>query len=100
MFLSSPEITSKKTAYRSTSQNPNVERVIRTIKRELLDYIILLNQLYLRKILHEYINDYYNTNRTHQGIKGKVPLPDKHNRNKTRKTPMLNGLYHTYKKEA
>lgn len=97
-FLSSSRITSKKTAYRSPWQNP--------IRRELLDYIIPLNQLHLRKQLHEYINDYYNTNRTHQGINGKTPvaspasLPTSAEETKLEAIPVLNGLYHTYKKIA
>ena len=105
-FLSSSGITSKKTAYRSPWQNPYAERVIGTIKRELLDHIIPLNQLHLRKLLHEYINDYYNTNRTHQGINGKTPvasptyLPTSIAETKLESKPVLNGLYHTYKKVA
>jgi len=105
-FLSSSGVTSKKTSYRSPWQNPYVERVIGTIKRELLDHIIPLNQLHLRKLLHEYINDYYNTNRTHQGIEGKTPiaspvyLPTSAAETKLEATPVLNGLYHTYKKVA
>ncbi|MFC7685769.1 transposase [Ureibacillus sp. GCM10028918] len=105
-FLSSSSITSKRTAYRSPWQNPYAERVIGTIKRELLDKIIPLNQLHLRKLLHEYINDYYNTNRTHQGLKGKTPvtspiyMPTSAAETKLEATPVLNGLYHTYKKTA
>ena len=105
-FLSSSGITSKKTAYRSPWQNPYAERVIGTIKRELLDQIIPLNQLHLHKLLHEYINDYYNTNRTHQGIEGKTPIsspvyiPTSAAETKLEATPVLNGLYHTYKKVA
>ena len=105
-FLTSSGITSKRTSYHSPWQNPYAERVIGTIKRELLDYIIPLNQLHLRKLLHEYINDYYNTHRTHQGIKGKTPvasptyLPTTIKETKLEATPVLNGLYHTYKKVA
>lgn len=74
-FLSLAGITPKRTAYRSPCQNAYAERVIGTIKRELLDQIIPLNQLHLHKILHEYIKDYYNTSRTHQGLEGKTPIP-------------------------
>ncbi|MEH6948426.1 hypothetical protein V7068_15410 [Bacillus sp. JJ634] len=68
--------------------------------------IIPLNQLHLHKLLHEYINDYYNTNRTHQGIEGKTPIsspvyiPTLAAETKLEATPVLNGLYHTYKKAA
>lgn len=105
-FLSSSGITTKRTAYRSPWQNAYAERVIGTIKRELLDQFIPVNQLHLHKILHEYIKDYYNTNRTHQGLEGKTPipspvyLPTKAAETKLEATPVLNGLYHTYKKVA
>lgn len=80
--------------------------MIGTIKRELLDHIIPLNQLHLRKLLHEFINGYYNTNRTHEGIEGKTPiaslvyLPTSAAETKLEATPALIGLYHTYKKVA
>ncbi|MEK4228379.1 integrase core domain-containing protein [Solibacillus sp. FSL H8-0538] len=105
-FLLSSGITSKRTSYRSPWQNPYAERVIGTFKRELVNHIIPLNQLHLHKLLHEYINDYYNTNRTHQGIEGKTPiaspiyLPTSAAETKLEATIVLNGLYHTYKNVA
>lgn len=105
-FLKSSGIESKRTAYRSPWQNPYAERVIGTIKRELLDQVIPLNQKHLHKLLGEYIHKYYNTDRTHQGINGKTPLPSVTyiptavENTKLEATSVLNGLYHTYKKVA
>lgn len=105
-FLSSSDITSKRTAYRSPWQNAYAERVIGTIKHELIKQIIPLNQLHLHKLLHEYIYDYYNTDRTHQGLGGNTPVPSPRyipttvKKTKLKATPVLNGLYHTYKKVA
>ncbi|MGO4890251.1 transposase [Anaerobacillus sp. MEB173] len=105
-FLTSSGITSKKTAYKSPWQNAYAERVIGTIKHELINQIIPLNQLHLHKILYEYIYDYYNTNRTHQGLRGNTPvpspvyLPTTVKNTKLKANPVLNGLYHTYKKVA
>jgi putative transposase len=105
-FLTSSEITTKKTAYRSPWQNPYAERAIGTIKRELTDQVIPLNEQHMRHLLREYINNYYNTDRTHQGIGGKTPvpspvyLPTSAEVTKLETTPVLNGLYHTYKKVA
>ncbi|WP_420827578.1 IS3 family transposase [Anaerobacillus isosaccharinicus] len=65
-----------------------------------------LNQLHLHKLLHEYIYDYYNTDRTHQGLGGSTPVPSPRylpttvKKTKLKATPVLNGLYHTYKKVA
>ncbi|PIC74202.1 integrase core domain-containing protein [Sporosarcina sp. P17b] len=104
-FLRSSEIASKKTAYRSPWQNPYAERVIGTVKRELLDHIIPLNERHLYSLLREYIS-YYNNDRTHQGIDGKTPitsptyLQTSAEETKLEAMPVLNGLYHTYKKAA
>jgi len=57
-------------------------------------------------LLSEYINNYYNTDRTHQGLQGKTPipspeyLPTKADKMKLKATPVLNGMYHTYKRVA
>lgn len=105
-FLQSSSITAKKTAYRSPWQNAYAERVIGTIKRELLDQVIPMNEQHLHSLLTEYIEDYYNTDRTHQGINGKTPipspvyLPTSVEDTKLEATPVLNGLFHTYKKVA
>ncbi len=42
------------TAPRSPWQNAFVERVIRTIRRECLDHVIVLNERHLRRVLREY----------------------------------------------
>ena len=60
----------------------------------------------MHKLLKEYIEEYYNTNRTHQGIDCKTPiplpryLPTTVSNTKLKKKPVLGGLYHTYKKVA
>src|SRR3989440_11500148 len=52
------------TAPRSPWQNPFAERVIGTIRRELLDPVIVLNEEHLRRRLHSYLR-YYHGSRTH-----------------------------------
>lgn len=60
----------------------------------------------MRQLLHDYIHNYYNSNRTHQGIHGQTPIPTpKHLPSraediKLKATPVMNGLYHTYKRIA
>lgn len=105
-FLADSGIQSKPTSFRSPWQNPYAERVVGTIRRELLDYIIPLSERHLEKLLDEYINEYYNTERTHQGINCKTPiaqpinLPVDIENFKLKATPVLNGLYHTYERIA
>jgi len=105
-FLKTTNIKSKRTAYRSPWQNAYAERVIGTLKRELTDHLIILNQVHLSKLMREYVEKYYNTHRTHQGLDGKTPIPSPDypettaENTKLKATPILNGLYHTYEKVA
>jgi hypothetical protein len=48
------------TAPRSPWQNPYVERVIGSIRRECLDHIIIVNERHLRRVLASYVA-YYNS---------------------------------------
>jgi putative transposase len=54
------------TASRAPWQNSFVERVIGTIRRELLDHVIVLNEGHLRRRLHSYLRCYHGS-RTHLG---------------------------------
>src|ERR1700676_901527 len=51
-------ITEVVTASRSSWQNAFVERVIGSLRRECLDYIVIFNERHLRRVLSAYI-DYY-----------------------------------------
>ncbi|WP_163969573.1 integrase core domain-containing protein [Oceanobacillus halotolerans] len=99
-------IKAKRTAYKSPWQNAYAERTIGTLKQECTDYIIPINEKHLYHLLHDYIHNYYNTNRTHQGIGGQTPIPTpthlpvKVEEVKMKATPVMNGLYHTYKRIA
>jgi transposase InsO family protein len=52
---------------RSPWQNPYVERVIGSIRRECLDHVIVFSEQHLQRLLREYI-DYYHRSRTHLGL--------------------------------
>src|SRR5207237_2840995 len=52
------------TAPRSPWQNPFVERVIGTIRRDVLDHIIVLNERHLRRRLRSYFRYYHTSRRT------------------------------------
>ncbi|WP_155522707.1 integrase core domain-containing protein [Salisediminibacterium selenitireducens] len=105
-FLTSSGIKSKRTAIKSPWQNPYAERVIGTIKREVTDFIIPFHANHLDRLLQEYVHEYYNTHRTHQGINGQTPIPSPEypmtdaEQTILKKKPVLNGLYYTYSKSS
>lgn len=53
--------------------NALVERFIDSVRREALDYYLLISEKQIKRILQEYIA-YYNTKRPHQGLDQQVPL--------------------------
>jgi putative transposase len=62
------------TAPQSAWQNPYVERVIGSIRRECLDHLIIINENHLCRILREYF-DYYHNARPHQSLERNSPTP-------------------------
>jgi transposase InsO family protein len=60
------------TAPRSPWQNPYVERLIGTIRRECLDHVIVMNKRHLIGILRNYFA-YYHGWRTHQALDMDAP---------------------------
>ena len=90
------------TAPRSPWQNPYVERVIGTLRRECLDHVIILNERHLQRILRSYL-DYYHGSRTHLSL-GK-DTPDRRSVQplgsaKVVSLPQVSGLHHRYERLA
>jgi len=83
-------------APRSPWQNCYVERVIGSIRRELLDHVIVWSEPHLHRLLAAYQN-YYNTARTHLGI---AKDPPDHRPIQALgaiiAVPVLGGLHHRY----
>ena len=52
--------------------NATCERLLGTLRRELLDRMLILSEAHLRAVLTEY-QGHYNTARPHQGIAQRVP---------------------------
>ena len=89
-------------APRSPWQNPFVERVIGSIRRDCLDHVIVLNESHLARILLEYI-DYYHTARPHQSLDHNSPLPravEALEQGHVVAEPILGGLHHRYRRAA
>jgi len=105
-FLNSCGIEEVRTAYRCPWQNPFVERFGGTLRRELLDHVIVLGQSHLERLLREFIEDYYHVARPHQGLDGDTPIPQPKadppitGPTKLISTPILGGLHHRYQRVA
>ena len=81
---------------RSPWQNPYVERLIGTLRRDCLDHILIFDERHLRRVLTLY-SLYYNETRTHLGLAKDAPLRRAVQRSGTIIiTPILCGLHHRY----
>jgi hypothetical protein len=60
------------TAPASPWQNAYVERVIGTLRRELFEHVIVLNERHLKRLMSSYL-DYYHPWRTHQSLNSDAP---------------------------
>jgi len=90
------------TSYKSPWQNPYVERVIGTIRRECLDHMIILNENHLRRILDSYFG-YYHESRPHMSLDDNSPEPrevEPESKGKVISIPMVGGLHHRYTRDA
>ncbi len=84
--------------------NATCERLVGTLRRELLDRVLILGEAHLRAILTGY-QAHYNTARPHQGIDQRVPDTERDIHPATvtdvdirqiRRKPVLNGLINEY----
>jgi putative transposase len=71
--LRSMKIEPTRTSFRSPWQNGVAERLVATVRRELLDHVIVLNARHLRQLLESFF-DHYNQDRTHLGLGKDSPL--------------------------
>jgi putative transposase len=83
-------------------QNPYVERVIGSIRRECLDHMIILNKAHLRRVLTSY-RRYYHRSRTHLGLA--KDTPDHRPASEASTAPIVaipevGGLHHRYERCA
>ena len=60
-------IDPKRTAFRTPWQNGTAERFVGTVRRELLDHVVVLDEQHLRRLLREYV-EYYNRERVHSSL--------------------------------
>jgi transposase InsO family protein len=89
-------------APRSPWQNPYVERVIGSIRRECLDHMIVFNESHLLKILRGYLG-YYHVSRTHLSLGKDAPEPrdvQPPELGRVVESPEVGGLHHRYSRRA
>jgi hypothetical protein len=104
-FLDNCGIEEVRTAYRSPWQNPYIERFFGTLRRELLDHVIVLSERHLNRLLKEYLGQHYHTGRPYQGLNGDTPISTKRpvvfeKPIKLNSFPVCGGLHHRYERVA
>jgi putative transposase len=97
-----------RTAVQAPRMNATCERLLGTVRRELLDRMLILSEAHLRAVLIEY-QVHYNTARPHQGMAQRVPDCDREvpgvtavnlDVQRIRRKPVLNGLINEYSRAA
>ncbi len=91
-----------KSPIKAPNANAVCERLIGTLRRECLDFFLILSQRHLSKVLNDY-SLFYNKSRPHQGISQQRPVkPDISivEEGKVVAFPVLEGLHHTYQRVA
>ena len=97
-----------RTAVQAPRMNAICERLVGTLRRELLDRVLVLGKAHLRTVLAEY-QVHYNTARPHQGIAQRVPDGEHDgglhtvaalDRERIHRKPVLGGLINEYSRAA
>jgi transposase InsO family protein len=83
-------------------QNPYVERLIGSIRRECLDHVIVVGERHLRQVLTGYFV-YYHRARTHLSLRKDAPSPRRVQaltEGDVIAFPEVGGLHHRYERRA
>jgi transposase InsO family protein len=89
------------TPFQAPKANAICERFLGSIRRESLDFFLILNERHLRGIIRQY-QDYFNEARPHQGINQRIPCrsdaaPLQQATGTIIAHPVLGGLHHDYR---
>jgi putative transposase len=97
-----------RSAVQAPRMNALCEHLVGTLRRELLDRVLILSEAHVRAVLTDY-QAHYNMARPHQGIAQRVPADDRDahsatvtdvNPRQIRRKPALNGLINEYVRAA
>ena len=99
-FVKTLGVEPNRTAYRSPWQNPVSERWVGTIRRELLDHVVVLSQRHLVALVTSFLR-YYHEDRCHLGLERDTPegrpvTRRPSSRAKVVALPRVGGLHHRY----
>lgn len=99
-LLRNSGIEDKNTPVRAPKANATCERFIGSLRRECLDYFLILNERSLHRTVTEY-GSYFNDARPHQGIEQQIPcrpgqIVSAPVDGRVISTPVLGGLHHDY----
>jgi transposase InsO family protein len=91
-----------KTPYQAPKANAICERFLGSVRRECLDFFLILNERHLYKTMKQY-QAYFNHARPHQGISQRIPCSSERpqqDMGTIMAHPVLGGLHHDYRRRT